>query len=135
MCTPTRRWPTTRSPRSTPAPWTAARPSPPNRPRPLSLSAPRRQSLPRQCHPSQPAPPARPSVEVLDTGHVALSHTSREGETGTVWYRGPLTPRPTSRQVPDPQTGLLPVAHAGDQVRRVGPDGRENLGLATAFDI
>jgi hypothetical protein len=82
-----------------------------------------------------PAPPSRPPVEVLDTGHVALSHTSREGETGTVWYRGPLTPRPTSRQVPDPQTGLLPLAHASDQVRRVGPDGRENLGLATAFDI
>ena len=82
-----------------------------------------------------PAPPSRPPVEVLDTGHVALSHTSREGETGTVWYRGPLTPRPTSRQAPDQQTGLLPVAHASDQVRRVGPDGRENLGLATAFDI
>jgi hypothetical protein len=82
-----------------------------------------------------PAPATRPPVEVLDTGHVALSHTSRAGETGTVWYRGPLTPRPTEREMPDQTTGQLPVAHASDQVRRVGPDGRENLGLAAAFDI
>ncbi|HEU5385084.1 MAG TPA: hypothetical protein VFV73_04215 [Streptosporangiaceae bacterium] len=82
-----------------------------------------------------PPPPARPPAEVLDTGHVALTHTSREGETATVWYRGPLTPRPTGREQPDPDTGRLPLAHSSDQVRRVGPDGRENLSLATAFDI
>jgi hypothetical protein len=82
-----------------------------------------------------PPPPARPPAKVLDTGHVALTHTSREGETATVWYRGPLTPRPTGREQPDPDTGRLPLAHSSDQVRRVGPDGRENLSLATAFDI
>lgn len=80
------------------------------------------------------APATRPPVEVLDTGHLALAHTSRAGESGSVWYRGPLVPRPTNREQPDGD-GLLALAHSSDQVRRIGPDGRENLSLATAFDI
>jgi hypothetical protein len=83
----------------------------------------------------KPPPPAtRTSLQVLDTGHVPLIHTSRAGETETCWYRGPLVPRPTSRQRPE-QSGRLPLAHASDHLRRVGPDGRENLSLATAFEI
>jgi hypothetical protein len=83
----------------------------------------------------RPAPPAtRPPPEVLDTGHVTLGHTSRDGESGSVWYRGPLVPRPTSRQQPDAR-GHLALAHASDHLRRVGPDGRENLSLAAAFEI
>jgi hypothetical protein len=83
----------------------------------------------------KPPPPAtRSPAEVLDTGHIALTHTSRDGEPAPVWYRGPLVPRPTSRQQPD-QSGRLPLAHASDHLRRVGPDGRENLSLATAFEI
>jgi hypothetical protein len=83
----------------------------------------------------RPAPPAtRPPPEVLDTGHVTLGHTSRDGEPGSVWYRGPLVPRPTSRQKPDAR-GHLALAHASDHLRRVGPDGRENLALAAAFEI
>ena len=81
-----------------------------------------------------PAPRTRPLPEVLDTGHVSLAYTSRLGEPGTVWYRGPLTPRPTRREQPD-DNGQLPLLHASDQARRVGPDGRENLSLAAAFEI
>jgi hypothetical protein len=76
----------------------------------------------------------RPPPVVLDTGHVQLGHTSREGEAGDVWYRGPLVPRPGGREEPDGQ-GVLPLFHASDQARRVGPDGRENLSLAAAFEI
>jgi hypothetical protein len=71
---------------------------------------------------------------VLDTGHIALAHTSRAGEPDTVWYRGPLVPRPMDREEPGPD-GVLPLLHSSDQARRVGPDGRENLALAAAFEI
>jgi hypothetical protein len=81
-----------------------------------------------------PPPPTRPGPEVLDTGHIALAHTSREGEPDTVWYRGPLVPRPMDREQPGPD-GVLPLLHSSDQARRVGPDGRENLALAAAFEI
>ena len=80
-----------------------------------------------------PAPDSRPPLEVLDTGHVSLSATSRRGETSTVWYRGPFTPRPILRPATDDPTGVM--AHAGDQLRQVGPDGRENVSLAVAFEI
>ena len=81
-----------------------------------------------------PAPPdTRPALEVLDTGHVSLSATSRRGETSTVWYRGPFTPRAILRPAADDPTGVL--AHAADQLRQVGPDGRENVSLAVAFEI
>src|SRR5262249_38394456 len=79
-------------------------------------------------------PPTRDAPEIVDTGHIALKHVSREGEPGTVWYRGPLAPRPTTREQPD-GAGRLPLVHASDQARRVGPDGRENLSLAAAFEI
>jgi len=81
-----------------------------------------------------PPPPARPEPEVLDTGHIALAHTSRAGEADMVWYRGPLVPRPMDREQPGPD-GVLPLLHSSDQARRVGPDGRENLALAAAFEI
>jgi hypothetical protein len=80
-----------------------------------------------------PAPPT-PEPEVTDTGHVALQHMSRAGEPETVWYRGPLVPRPTTREQPDAQ-GVLPLLHSSDQALRIGPDGRENLSLAAAFEI
>lgn len=82
----------------------------------------------------KPPPPARDAPEVLDTGHIALAHISRAGEAGKVWYRGPLVPRPMDREQPGP-TGLLPLLHSSDQARRIGPDGRENLALAAAFEI
>jgi len=85
--------------------------------------------------PGKPPPPARATpVEALGTGHVGLDATSREGEPGRVWYRGPLVPYPGTRDVPDAQ-GRLALLHTSDQARRVGPDGRENLALATAFEI
>ncbi|HEX8693639.1 MAG TPA: hypothetical protein VF746_14545 [Longimicrobium sp.] len=95
-------------------------------------------TLPKPPDPPQPGekpppPPSRPPPVVLDTGHVALEHVSRLGEPGTVWYRGPLVPRPVDREMP--AGGVLPLLHASDQARRVGPDGRENLSLATAFEI
>ena len=70
---------------------------------------------------------------VLDTGHIELGLTDRGGEARPVWYRGPLTPRPVTRRQPDGDR--LPLFHASDQARMIGPDGRENLSLATAFEI
>lgn len=81
-----------------------------------------------------PPPRSRPEPQVTDTGHVALSHTTRTGEDETVWYRGPLLPHPGRRDTPN-AAGELPLLHASDQARRIGPDGRENLALAAAFEI
>jgi len=82
-----------------------------------------------------PAPePARPAPELADTGHVGLSHLTRAGDLTRAWYRGPLTPRPVQFDPADP-AARLPLAHVSDQLRRVTPDGREDLGLAAAFEI
>jgi hypothetical protein len=80
-----------------------------------------------------PALDSRPPLQVLDTGHLVLSATSRRGEPGSVWYRGPFTPRAILRPAPGDPDGVL--AHAADQLRRVGPDGLENVSLAIAFEI
>lgn len=83
--------------------------------------------------PAAPPPDPRPPLRVLDTGHITLSATSRRGETGAVWYRGPFTPRAILRPSPSDPNGVL--AHAADQLRQVGPDGLENDSLAIAFEI
>ncbi len=82
-----------------------------------------------------PEPPRRTTPpEVLSTGHVALDHLSREGEGDRAWYRGPFIPSAGRRDQPLPD-GTLPLMHTSDQARRIGPDGRENLSLAAAFEI
>jgi hypothetical protein len=82
----------------------------------------------------KPAPPRTlPLPEVTPIGHVSLSHTNRAGEPDRVWYRGPLVPHPGGRQAPS--HGVLPLLNSSDQARRIGPDGRENLSLAAAFEI
>jgi hypothetical protein len=83
--------------------------------------------------PTPPPPDPRPPLRVLDTGHITLVATSRRGETGTAWYRGPFTPRAILRPSPSDPNGVL--AHAADQLRQVGPDGLENDSLAIAFEI
>jgi hypothetical protein len=74
-----------------------------------------------------------PGPEVASTGHVALSHLTRRGEGNTVWYRGPLSPQPTVRTMPS--GGALPLAHVADQLRKLVPDGREDISLAALFEI
>ncbi len=82
--------------------------------------------------PQRPTPePRQPPLEVVETGHVGLPHRTRTGETVRSWYRSPFVPHPTT----DPGTDRLPLAHAGDQLRVVVPDGREDLSLAAAFEI
>jgi hypothetical protein len=81
-----------------------------------------------------PAPRLRPLPRTTATGHIELSQVNRAGESGLVWYRGPLVPHPTGRDAPDPN-GRLPLLHSSDQARRIGTDGRENLSLAAAFEI
>lgn len=71
--------------------------------------------------------------EVVQAGHVGLRHRTRRGEAVTAWYRGPLVPFPTRRDVDDADAAV--IAHAADQLRRVVPDGREDLSLAAAFEI
>lgn len=82
-----------------------------------------------------PAPPGtRPDPVITDTGHVRTAAVSRRGVAGQAWYRGPFTPRQILRARPD-EAGTLPLMHAADQARRVGPDGLEDASLAAAFEI
>ena len=80
------------------------------------------------------APGTRPDPVVTDTGHVQTAAVSRRGDPGRAWYRGPFTPRQILRAQPG-ESGVLPLLHAADQARRVGPDGIEDLSLAAAFEI
>jgi hypothetical protein len=83
---------------------------------------------------AQPAPPARPAPEVVETGHIGLAHRTRRGDATRAWYRGPFVPFPTRRDdLPDGEPPVL--AHDADQLRRVVPDGREDLSLSAAFEI
>jgi hypothetical protein len=72
-------------------------------------------------------------LEVAATGHIALPHRTRQGEANTAWYRGPLSPQPTVRTTA--VNGVLPLANTGDQLRKVVPDGREDLSQASLFEI
>jgi hypothetical protein len=80
--------------------------------------------------PKGPPPDGRPPLNVVETGHVELPHRTRHGDLTSAWYRGPLSPHPTDTTAP-----RLPLAHAADQLRIVVPDGREDLSLASAFEI
>jgi hypothetical protein len=84
--------------------------------------------------PAPEAPPEPEGPELVETGHIGLEHRTRRGDAASAWYRGPLVPHPTDRDVPD-DDGRLPVAHAADQLRRVVPDGREDLSHAAAYEI
>jgi hypothetical protein len=80
------------------------------------------------------APIGGPGPEVVQTGHIGLGHRSRRGDPVRAWYRGPCVPFPTARDKAS-AGGLPPLAHSADQIRRVVPDGREDLSLAAAFEI
>jgi len=80
------------------------------------------------------APPTRPEAELAETGHVGLPHQTRRGEQVRAWYRGPVVPNLTTRESAPPG-GRLPFAHVSDQLRRLIPDGREDLAYACAFEI
>ncbi|CAH0137509.1 hypothetical protein SRABI26_00390 [Arthrobacter sp. Bi26] len=79
------------------------------------------------------APATAEPPEVVQTGHIGLGHRTRRGDRLRAWYRAPLVPFPTERDVP--VDGKFPVAHASDQLRRIVPGGREDLSLAAAFEI
>ncbi len=79
-------------------------------------------------------PPTRPEAELAETGHVGLPHLTRRGESVRAWYRGPLVPNLTTRESAPPGEPL-PLAHVSDQLRRLVPDGREDLAYACAFEI
>jgi hypothetical protein len=85
--------------------------------------------------PPDPNAPPVPSVpEVVETGHIGLDHRTRRGDRTRAWYRGPFVPFPTKRDyLPGDQPP--PLAHDADQLRRVVPDGREDLSLSAAFEI
>jgi hypothetical protein len=85
--------------------------------------------------PAEPVepPPAPRTSQVLETGHVHLQHRTRRGDRSEAWYRGPLVPHPTLRE--QPVGGKITLAHASDQLRRVVPDGGEDLSYAGAFEI
>jgi hypothetical protein len=83
--------------------------------------------------PAEP-PSARPLPLVTATGHVATAHETRLGTATAAWFRGALVPTPVDRVGPRPD-GRYPLAHHADQLRRVSPDGREDLSYAAAFEI
>lgn len=72
--------------------------------------------------------------EVVQTGHIGLDHRTRRGDPTRAWYRGPCVPFPTPRDS-TAKNEPLALAHSADQLRRVIPDGREDLSLAAAFEI
>lgn len=78
---------------------------------------------------SSSEPTGRLPLEVVETGHVGLDHKTREGDAVRSWYRGPLAPHPTAAG------DRLPLAYSSDQLRIVIPDGREDLSLASAFEV
>ena len=88
-----------------------------------------------------PPPPPAPKdtqPEVVATGHIGLAQRTRRGDSVRAWYRGPCVPFATARSgQADSATSshALPLAHSADQLRRVIPDGREDLALASAFEI
>ena len=82
--------------------------------------------------PDVPAAEAVP--EVVQTGHIGLDHRTRRGDQARAWYRGPCVPFPTPRDS-TAKNAPLDLAHSADQLRRVIPDGREDLSLAGAFEI
>lgn len=66
---------------------------------------------------------------VADTGHLALRMKDRAGADQRVWYRGPLTPFPVTRDPEGPY-------HTADQCRRVSPEtGMEDVSYAAAFEV
>jgi hypothetical protein len=65
---------------------------------------------------------------------VGLSHQTRRGDEVRAWYRGPFTLHLTQRSARSAD-GHLPLPHTSDQLRRVIPDGREDVGLAAGFEI
>jgi hypothetical protein len=83
--------------------------------------------------PEADTPPALPGPEIVQTGHIGLNHRTRRGDPVRAWYRGPLVPFPTERDPAGTNRPLL--AHSADQIRRVVPDGREDLSLSAAFEI
>ena len=85
-----------------------------------------------EAPPDTPAAGARP--EVVQTGHIGLGHRTRRGDPLRAWYRGPCVPFPTARDSTSKDEPLA-LAHSADQLRRVIPDGREDLALAAGFEI
>jgi hypothetical protein len=79
-------------------------------------------------HPDPAESEGRPPLEIVETGHVGLTHRTRRGDTVQSWYRGPLLAHPSSGE-------RLDIAHASDQLLAVIPDGRLDISLATAFEI
>ncbi|MBI5721696.1 MAG: hypothetical protein HZC37_28820 [Burkholderiales bacterium] len=95
------------------------------------------------AEPGKPLPAPRPvqaPPEVVETGHLSLAHRARRGDALRAWYRGPCVPFATPRDgsggsAGDDAEAPLALAHAADQLKRVIPDGREDLTLAAAFEI
>jgi hypothetical protein len=88
--------------------------------------------------PPPPPVPQDTQPEVVATGHIGLAQRTRRGDAVRAWYRGPCVPFATARsgQADSATSGqALPLAHSADQLRRVIPDGREDLALASAFEI
>ena len=79
------------------------------------------------------APLPRPAPETTVTGHVGLPYLTRYGERVRALYRGPMTPHLMERDTTD--NGHLPLAHVSDHLRQFIAETREDLSLASGFEI
>jgi hypothetical protein len=78
----------------------------------------------------------RPLPLIAETGHVSLPAVTRRGDATEAWFRGPLAPTPVERAAPRPDgSDRPPLAHHADHLRRVVPDGQEDLGYSAGFEI
>lgn len=99
------------------------------------IAPPRPGCAPAEAGSAPPPPPSmRPEPDATETGHIGLRHVTRRGDDLRAWYRGPFTLHVTERMEADPDA-TLPLAHTSDHLRRIVPDGREDLGQAAAFEI
>jgi hypothetical protein len=78
------------------------------------------------------APGAEAGPEVVRPAIGPVGHPARR--PGARLVRGPCVPFPTPRNG-GTDNQPLPLAHSADQLRRVVPDGREDLALSAAFEI
>jgi len=77
--------------------------------------------------PPPPAPPTRAAIELDVDKRVGLEYRDHQGEGSRAWFRGPLAPAPLQRE--------NSLVHVSEDLRRSGPEERDDLSYAAAFEI
>jgi hypothetical protein len=80
------------------------------------------------------APVTTLPLEVAETGHIGVPHLTRTGAREDSWYRGPFSPHQLLRNPLASDSQFPVLAHVGDHLRMMTPEGREDVSLAVAFE-